>query len=240
VLSLPYFFRRNAVQGPELIHGVVFVKRVFARCVPFSRSPWKKWPSLWLGLPLLSGLLGACASDAVEQATPRRITEESVEQRPVNSDAGVACEMTRREVPVQVSIHVAEGSEVEYASNPPASGSHYPIWAQFGAYDATIPRGYWVHNLEHGSVVFLNGPSAAAADRTTFLKTFFDVQTDHCSPPRFLLTDDPLIETAFAVVAWGQILEGDCVSPEAIAAFAAERVGQGTEEVCSNGQYVPQ
>src|SRR5262245_8086029 len=63
-------------------------------------------------------------------------------------------------------IHVAEGSVINYAHNPPASGPHYPVWARYQEHNTVVARGYWVHNLEHGGVVFLYRPSAPAASVT--------------------------------------------------------------------------
>lgn len=49
--------------------------------------------------------------------------------------------------------HVSDISGVEYNSNPPTSGPHFPIWAKPGVYDRVISDGYLIHSLEHGYVV---------------------------------------------------------------------------------------
>src|ERR1019366_7240176 len=51
--------------------------------------------------------------------------------------------------------HVPIGSDVTYSSNPPSSGPHYPIWADFQEYPSPVPRPYYVHDLEHGAIVLL-------------------------------------------------------------------------------------
>jgi hypothetical protein len=67
-------------------------------------------------------------------------------------------------------VHVPIGSQVEYDSNPPSSGPHYPIWAAFRVYTSPVPRPYYVHDLEHGAVVLvyncalLNGGGTDAGD----------------------------------------------------------------------------
>src|SRR4051812_24518051 len=58
------------------------------------------------------------------------------------------------DVPLAPANHVPEGSPITWTSNPPTSGSHYPIWAEFDEHYDTLDRGYWVHDLEHGAVVF--------------------------------------------------------------------------------------
>lgn len=49
--------------------------------------------------------------------------------------------------------HTSDISNVEYNSNPPTSGRHFPVWAKAGTYDRIISDGHLIHSLEHGYVV---------------------------------------------------------------------------------------
>lgn len=49
--------------------------------------------------------------------------------------------------------HVTDIYGVEYSSNPPSSGSHFPVWAKPGVYDRFISDGYLLHSMEHGYIV---------------------------------------------------------------------------------------
>src|SRR3972149_2843298 len=49
--------------------------------------------------------------------------------------------------------HLTDIAEITYNSNPPTSGSHFPIWAKPGVYDRFISAGYFIHSLEHGYIV---------------------------------------------------------------------------------------
>lgn len=49
--------------------------------------------------------------------------------------------------------HMTDISDIAYNTNPPTSGSHFPIWAKKGVYDRAISDGYLLHSLEHGYVV---------------------------------------------------------------------------------------
>jgi len=49
--------------------------------------------------------------------------------------------------------HVNDISNITYNSNPPTSGTHFPVWAKKGVYDRMISDGYLVHSLEHGYIV---------------------------------------------------------------------------------------
>lgn len=49
--------------------------------------------------------------------------------------------------------HVTDIAGVDYNSNPPTSGPHFPVWAKPGVYDRLISDGYLIHSLEHGYIV---------------------------------------------------------------------------------------
>jgi Protein of unknown function (DUF3105) len=136
--------------------------------------------------------------------------------------------------------HVELGSEIEYGHNPPASGAHYPIWAQYQPYDEVVPRGYWVHNLEHGAVVFLYGPNASEEQQEQLRAVYDALPNDEfCGTQRALLTEDPLLDDRIAVVAWNWVLEASCVDTDAIIDFVVARRGRGPEGVCNGGTFVP-
>ena len=43
--------------------------------------------------------------------------------------------------------HVTDIFGIQYNSNPPTSGSHFPMWAKKGVYDRLISDGYLLHSL---------------------------------------------------------------------------------------------
>ncbi len=72
---------------------------------------------------------------------------------PIRPDA--ACSVVIDAPALLESPHVDIGTPIQYPTNPPASGPHYPIWAAFQEFSTPVPRPYWVHSLEHGAVVLL-------------------------------------------------------------------------------------
>jgi hypothetical protein len=159
-------------------------------------------------------------------------------------DAGVTCLPVVQAVTDEGANHTDEGTAVTYVNNPPASGTHYGRAANYHAYTEAVPRPYWVHNLEHGAVVFLVGPTATEEQADAMLAAFDQVTDPGCtsisSPPRRVLTPDPLLTTAVAVVAWNYTLVADCVNPAAIQAFVNQHIGSGPEGlICSGGGYEP-
>jgi len=64
--------------------------------------------------------------------------------------------------------HVTDISEVTYNSNPPTSGTHFPIWAKRGVYDRVISDGYLIHSLEHGYIVISYDCTKPLSDNSLF------------------------------------------------------------------------
>jgi hypothetical protein len=140
------------------------------------------------------------------------------------------------QVPNEGANHVSEGSSITYRHNPPASGPHYPVWARYAEYTTPLARGYWVHNLEHGAVVFLYRPDTASATIDALRGVYRTLPPDReCGNPRALLTPDPLMTRPVAVVAWDWVLDSDVVEPSAIVDFVQAHRGNGREDICEGG-----
>jgi hypothetical protein len=139
-------------------------------------------------------------------------------------------------------VHVAACSDILYATNPPSSGAHYPTWADYGVYDFALPRGYWVHNLEHGSVVVSYHCNAGCAEELTAAKAWLaTLEPDaQCAgqTPRVLLVPDPLLDVRWAASAWGWTLRADCFDAEAFLDFYSSHAGKPPAPeatVCATG-----
>ena len=137
--------------------------------------------------------------------------------------------------------HVTACTYVAYQSNPPSSGDHYPVPTQHKSYTTPVPRGFWVHNLEHGGVVFSYNCPAGCADEVAAAQAVIDAAPidPTCSASgtarRVLMTPDPHLDVRFAASAWGFTLRADCFDPAAFAAFLTAHYGMGPEAVCWDG-----
>ena len=158
------------------------------------------------------------------------------------------CNAVVQERAIEGFDHVPVCSEVTYISNPPSSGNHYPIWAAFQTYDFAVPEGYWVHDLEHGAVVFTyNCPGGCDSDIAA-AQAFIDALADDplCVPSdgdprvRMTMTPDPNVTTKFAASTWGWTLRADCFDPVAFGAFVQDHYGQGRELLCGQGTTQPE
>lgn len=162
------------------------------------------------------------------------------------------------EVPLEERRHIPEDQTPVYHNNPPVSGEHYPIWAKWQIYTRTVPRGYWVHNLEHGGVIFLYrqssttgpdaSPSIVAALRSVYNRIPLDAPCDH---RRVVVTPDPLLDVPWAVtvsgpenesgpLGVGYVIKADCIkSQQDLVQFAVAHRNHSYEDICDDGQFVP-
>jgi uncharacterized protein DUF3105 len=139
-------------------------------------------------------------------------------------------------VPNEGWLHVPEGSAITYRNNPPASGPHYPVWLRWAEYGQVIPRGYWVHNVEHGGIIFLYRPDAPADVIRQLTDAYHALPDDPlCGHKRAVLVPDPLLPRLTAVVAADWVLAADTVDAAAVRAFAVARRGHGPEQLCDQG-----
>jgi hypothetical protein len=119
-----------------------------------------------------------------------------------------ACEETQK---VVSTMHTT--NPVKYTDPPPMSGPHNPCWARWGIYDEPAQAERWVHNLEHGAVVFLyNCPDGCAAE----VATFKDIVSKHS---RTILTAYADLPTRFGVVSWGHRIISDCMDKQTFLDF---------------------
>jgi hypothetical protein len=124
--------------------------------------------------------------------------------------------------------HVPVGTHVPYVDNPPSSGMHYPVWANWRIYTATFPREYYVHNLEHGGIVFLYQPTAPANVIADLTAAYNGLSNDpECDPPskHAVMLPDPAIDTPIAVVAAYWTLRYQTVIASEVTAFVAAHRG---------------
>jgi hypothetical protein len=158
-----------------------------------------------------------------------------------------SCGAVVQEQAIEGFTHVDVCSVVTYETKPPSSGNHYAVWAAYQSYDAAIPEGFWVHNLEHGAVVFsYNCPGGCAADVAAAQALIDGLPADPlCDPTagdpvtRMLMTPDPNLDVRFAASAWGWTLRADCFDSATFGAFVQAHYGNGREPICYNGDIPP-
>jgi hypothetical protein len=129
--------------------------------------------------------------------------------------------------------HVPEGTHVDYRANPPASGNHWPQWAEpWGAYPDGLPRERWMHNLEHGGVVLLYNCPDGCADVVAQLTALRDgTPPDRYQQQRLLIVPDREMPMKVAAVAWKWRWQGESVDVPTVRCFIEERYDQAPESI---------
>jgi len=175
--------------------------------------------SLWLWAAVL---VIACGDDDGEPRDERG-SAGSGQDGGASAGTGVctadgACE---QQVEVGPPNHVQ--GNINYTDPPPAGGPHNPCWGDFGVHEEALPAENWVHNLEHGAVVYLYDCPEGCAEDVETLSALVEER------PFALLTAYGALSTRFAVVAWGYRLESEDVDAEAFAAFYDAHADQALE-----------
>jgi hypothetical protein len=153
-------------------------------------------------------------------------------------DTGDACSTKSGTVSNEGWLHYADNTPVQYGHNPPASGPHYVSWARYQRHTTVVPRPNWVHNLEHGGIVFLYRPDASTDVIASLDALYAKLPVDQlCGHTRTLMTEDPKLLTPVAAVAADYVLDGQCVVERAWLDFVGSRRGNGPEQVCADGSF---
>lgn len=171
-------------------------------------------------------VITACSDDSVDGPTESMVSP---------------CDGVLHEIPGEPGNHVQKDTEIEWSSNPPATGTHFPSWAGWDRSYVNLERGYYVHNLEHGGIVFLyNCPDGCPDVVAQLEQDVRDAATDStCVAPvtkRMLVVPDLLLppDVQVAAVAWNNYYTASCYDPY-VKTFARTHYRHGPEDSCADG-----
>lgn len=135
-----------------------------------------------------------------------------------------ACGGCEEVIEVVSTMHTT--NPVTYRDPPPTSGPHNPCWGHWDVYDdAPLPAERWVHNLEHGGVVFLYNCPDGCEPEVARLREL------HRTRPRTIVTAYADLPTRFGVVSWGHRLLSECFDEAALLAFYARNFDHAPESL---------
>jgi hypothetical protein len=125
--------------------------------------------------------------------------------------------------------HVEQGTDIEWMADPPHSGPHYPTWETWGEHDMVVPRGNWVHNLEHGGIVLGYRCNDDCPDELEVLREVVAMRPDL----RILLTLDPLLpgDERFSAIAWTWVHRFDAPDLATLLCFVDQHENHAPEDV---------
>jgi Protein of unknown function (DUF3105) len=129
-------------------------------------------------------------------------------------------------------VHLCMNITIKYDQRIPALGYHRPLWAAYGEY-TYLPPQRWLHNLEHGAIVFLYHP---CANKNLVEKLKRLVKS--CLY-RYLITPyrNLTAERPFALVGWATSLEFGVIDQQTFTDFIKKYAKSGPEKTSRNGQY---
>ena len=137
--------------------------------------------------------------------------------------------------------HVPQDSPITWTNNPPTSGPHFPIWAAWDREYAALPRGYYVHNAEHGGIVLLYRCDAGCPEVIDSLVAVArgmagDASCEDPVTKRVVITADPLLPDGVqvAAVAWNHAYTASCFDSY-VETFAREHYARAPEDLCAAG-----
>lgn len=131
-------------------------------------------------------------------------------------------------LPETTRNHVA--GPIDYSDPPPTNGDHDACWAAWGEHTDEVPDENWVHNLEHGGVVFLYQCPGGCEDEVAEVAAYGAT----LPPGRWVLTPYSHMESRWAAVAWNHRLLLGCFDLDALSAFYTANVGHGPEDTMSD------
>jgi hypothetical protein len=158
----------------------------------------------------------ACANPKVD--TPVRTVE-------VCDACGGTCQLDGTDAPSR--NHTT--ADLDYTLSPPMGGDHHPCWAEWGVHTEELAPENWVHNLEHGGVVFLYAPAVPATDVAT-LTSFVETRPGGRAILSPWSAPMDLPGATVAAVAWARRLQLACVDLDALGAFYDTWLGRGPED----------
>ena len=175
---------------------------------------------------VLLAVLAACGDDGDDVMYPQEVG---------------ACEGLLDRAPSASAPHVPIGTLIDWSTNPPAIGAHYPIWAGWDRHYAQLDRGYYVHNLEHGGVVLLyNCPGGCPEVVEDLLSIVRNANPDPTCEGnvrhRLIVAADRFLpaEVQVAAVAWGKLYTASCFDPY-VSTFVRTQYRHGPEDSCADG-----
>lgn len=148
------------------------------------------------------------------------------------------CTVTTEEAKYTEGPHVPICTPIVYPHNPPMTGAHYPIWADYKEYDAPIPWGFVVHSMEHGGVVLAYNCTDCSAVRTAFEDIAAALPPDPLCPPghhRVVILPAPDLDVPIAAIAWGVVYKATCLDKPSLSKWVGEHYAHGAESTCAAG-----
>ena len=121
-----------------------------------------------------------------------------------------------------------ETGDIVYDDPPPTGGDHSPCWTDWGVHTEEVGDEHWVHNMEHGGVIFLYNCPDGCDDQVSAMAAYVT-----SLGPTAVMTPYSEMPYTYATTSWGWRLLLNCFDLEAMQTFYKAHVGQGPESSTS-------
>ncbi|XP_054272301.1 uncharacterized protein LOC128992638 [Macrosteles quadrilineatus] len=134
--------------------------------------------------------------------------------------------------PMYIARHVCMKSEIPYEHPLLTFGPHRPAWAKYGEYKYLPPQRY-LHNMEHGGIIFLYHPCAAPSLVNKLKKVVKSCLYRHViSASRLVPKERP-----FVLLSWGWRMLMPTADTKLAVEFIREHALHGYEKTHRDGYY---
>jgi len=130
------------------------------------------------------------------------------------------------EFPDEGRLHVAEGTPITYNTDPPTSGTHYPVPQDGGFYTREILPGYLVHSMEHGAIIIYYNSTVTQAQQDE-IRNILTPHLGNFATVIALPRNDP--DYAIILTAWSHWQRLRTYDSNKIRDFIDLRLGKGPE-----------
>lgn len=126
-------------------------------------------------------------------------------------------------IPVMGREHITIGAvHPSYNSNPPTSGWHYGLEAEWGVYQEELPDEQLIHNLEHGGIwIAYKDVDAQTKAKLESLAAEY--------PASVILTPRLANDAAIAVASWGRLMKLENFEEQLIRDFISQNKNRSPE-----------
>jgi hypothetical protein len=148
------------------------------------------------------------------------------------------CTVTTEEASYTEGPHVPVCSTIAYPHNPPMTGAHYPVWADYKEYDAPVPWGFLVHSMEHGGVVLAYSCTNCSGVRNAFENIAALLPADPlcaAGQHRVVIVPAPDLDVPIAAIAWGTVYKATCLDVSSLTKWVTDHYAHGGEDTCAPG-----
>lgn len=125
--------------------------------------------------------------------------------------------------------NVEPNPDFVYNSNPPTSGPHYQVPAQWGESQQTVPDFQTIHNLEHGGIIVAYKPDLPKDQVEKLRKLLYEKTRPNFVPTKVIMMPRAANAAPISLASWRRTLDLQEFNEETIVQFYLTNAGKSPE-----------